>query len=75
MKGEPGPDGDKGRNGGDGENGPKGYKGNYGVDGKKGPRGPRGDKGDTGKPGPKVCMINSHLQYLFSLFLISSMLH
>ncbi len=51
VKGDTGPQGDKGDKGDTGATGSKGDKGDTGATGEKGQQGPKGDTGDTGATG------------------------
>ena len=51
VKGDTGPQGDKGDKGDTGATGSKGDKGDTGATGQKGEQGPKGDTGDTGATG------------------------
>ena len=53
LKGDPGPQGDKGEKGDKGDPGPQGIKGEAGLKGDPGPQGVKGEKGDKGDPGPQ----------------------
>ena len=60
LKGDPGPQGDKGEKGDKGDPGPQGVKGEKGD---KGDPGPQGDKGEKGDPGSLSGLMDAVTEY------------